>query len=682
MPAADGDHIAPVRFRPTPAAAATRRRWLSWRGIAVLAGVAVAAWFLWFIFTAKSVRIEVVPTTASIDVANGFALALGDTHLMREGRYRLTAKAAGYLDLSRDVRIGSDRNQTIPLAMSPLPGRVTFSIEPPGAEVAVVGDEALSGAAPLMLLVPAGPQSATVSHPRYQTGVVEFDVEGKDLPQTVTFGLAPNWADVTIPTTPPGAEVRIDDEPSPVPTPGPVAVPAGERRLVAALSGYKPWTDIVYVEAGQTIALPPIVFEKADGTLRVDSSPDGAGVTVGGVYAGATPLEIGLDADASHAVRIVKVGYEPKRVNVAIGAGEVRAISVKLAALTGDLAIQTEPPDAELWIDGERRGTASGVFTLPAVPHEVEIRKEGYAGFQKTVIPQPGFPRELNVKLLTLAEARLLALKRVRTTGQGHELALLGPGALRMGASRREPGRRANEVLRDVELDRLYYLGRHEVTNAQFRAFAPGHASGSFEGRNLDEDDQPVVRVSWIEAALYCNWLSAQDDLEPFYREEFGKIVGVEPSALGYRLPTEAEWAWAARHREGSEPLRFTWGNKLPPPDRQGNYADQSAAHTVGRIIFAYNDNYIASAPVGTFPPNSKGIYDIDGNVAEWTHDFYEIPSSAASVDPLGPAEGEYHVIRGASWMRGTLTDLRLSYRNYGTDGLPDVGFRIARYAE
>ena len=681
-PRTDGEQIAAVRFRPTPAVKAERGTWLNRRRAVTLIAVTAAATFLWFIFTAKSVSLEVSPADAAIDIDGGFAFRLGDIHLMREGAYRIRAAAPGYAELSRRVGVGKERNQIIPLAMTPLPGKVTFSIGPPGATVAIAGAPHLTGTAPLLLHVPAGRQAAHVSHPRYDDGAIEFEVEGRELAQTVTLALLPNWADVTVPTTPPGAEVRIDDGLSPIVTPGPIPVLAGEHRLVVALPGYKPWTDILYVEARQAVELPAIVLDRADGAVHIRSSPSGAGVTVAGVYGGVTPLEIGVDADLVHAVSVFKVGYAPSDVTVTVSSGERRAINVSLTALTGDLVVETEPQGAELWIDDRLRGPAAGVFTLPAVPHEVEIRKEGYAGYQTTVMPQPGFPKELKVRLLTLAEARLEALKRVRTTGDGHELVLLGPGSLRMGASRREPGRRANEVLRDVALSRLFYLGRHEVTNAQFRVFATGHSSGQSENMDLELDDQPVVRVSWQDAALYCNWLSDRDGLQPFYQEEFGKIVGFNAAALGYRLPTEAEWAWAARHVDDGDPLRFPWGDQLPPPDRHGNYADASAAHTVGRIIFGYNDNHIASAPVGSFRRNDKGIYDLGGNVAEWVHDFYAIPDAAPAVDPLGPDKGEYHVIRGASWMHGTVTDLRLSSRDYGADGRPDLGIRIARYAE
>lgn len=644
--------------------------------------LSAVVWFLWFIFTAKSVRLDAVPASAIVEVDGGLAFHLGDVRLMREGDYRVRARAQGYVDLKRPIRVGGDRNQTIGFALTPLPGRVTFAIEPPGATVVVSGLDDLRGTAPATLRVPAGPQTARVSHPRYEDGTVEFDVTGRDQAQTVDFALLPNWGDVTLPTTPSGARVHVDDRLVEGTTPGPIPILAGERRVVVALPGYKPWRDIIFVEARQAVTLAPVVLEAADGTLAIRSSPKGAGVTVGGVYAGVTPLTVGLDADKTLAVGVFNVGYAPRNLTVKLASGQRREIDVSLTALTGDLSVETRPKDAELWIDDEHQGLATGVYTLAAVPHNVEIRKEGYAGFKKTVVPQPGLTQQLNVQLLTLEEARLERLKAVRTTGQGHELVLLSPGELQMGASRREPGRRANEVIRTVDLTRLFYLSRHEVTNGQFRVFASGHTSGQFENRDLDHDTQPVVGVSWHDAALYCNWLSEQDGLQPFYREEFGKAIGFNPTALGYRLPTEAEWAWTARHVGGTNLLRFPWGDQLPPPDRHGNYADQSAAHTVGRIIFGYNDNYITSAPVGTFPPNDKGVYDLGGNVAEWVHDFYEIPDGSSVVDPLGPPQGDYHVIRGASWMHGSVSDLRLSGRDYGIDGRPDVGFRIARFAE
>ena len=642
----------------------------------------VAAWILWFIFTAKSVRFEVEPVPDSLAIDGGFAFQLGDTHLLRRGGYRLRTSLAGYHPIDLEVDVGPERNQTIAVALTKLPGRVRFEVDPAGATVAVAGLDAPQ-VAPFEAVIPAGPQVAVVTSARYQDATVAFEVEGMDRQQTVAATLAPNWADVLIPTRPPGAEVHVDDAPSGFSTPGPVPILAGEHRVSVKLAGYKTWTDILLVEAGRDVSLPPVELAVADGVVAVDSTPRGATITVDGAYEGITPLDVAVTPNRSHTFRVFKVGYDAKVRTVSVPTGERRRIAFPLTELRGDIAVETMPADAELWIDGERRGTANGTVTLAAVPHEIEIRKEGFAGFRKTVTPQPGFTQSLRVKLLTLEEARMAALKQVRSTSQGHELVLLSPGTVRMGASRREPGRRANEVLRTATLTRLFYLSRHEVTNAQFRAFAAGHASGEYQNIDLDGAEQPAAGLSWLEAALYCNWLSREDGLDPFYQVEFGKVVGFDASALGYRLPTEAEWAWAARMVDGQdEPLRFAWGDRLPPPERHGNYADKSAEHIVARVVLGFNDNHNVSAPIGTFPANAKGIYDLGGNVAEWVNDYYDIPAAGESVDPLGPSEGDYHVIRGASWQKGTVTDLRLSFRDYGAEGRQDLGFRIARFAE
>ena len=688
IPHPDGDGppsetIEAVRFRPTAAVAGERRVLFTPARAIVLAVAIAVAWLLWFIFTAKSVRFEFQPAAETLDIEGGIAVQVGETHLLRRGQYRIQATVSGYYDLQEIVDVGEQSNQVFAFALTKLPGRVRFEIDPVGATIAIAGQDELRTQAPAELLVPAGPQTALVSHPRYQNASVTFDVAGMDQPQTVATALAPNWADVTIPTRPPGASILIDDDDSGRVTPGPVQVLAGEHRVAARLSGYETWTDILHIDAGAEMVLPPVTLERADGLVFVRSTPSGAGITVNGTYRGETPLEIALEPGGNHEVRARKVGYETAAKTVDVVSGQRRRVSFTLSQLQGEVAIQTQPEDAQLWIDGVAQGTATGTRTLPAVAHDIEIKKDGYASYRKTVTPQPGFTQALKVRLLTLTEARLEALRKVRKTSAGQELVLLSPSAIRMGASRREPGRRANETLRNVDLTRLFYLSRHEVTNGQFRAFAKGHSSGAFQNIDLNQDTQPAVRMSWAEAAQYCNWLSRQDGLQPFYREEFGKIAGFHADSLGYRLPTEAEWAWAARHTDHADgPLRFAWGDKLPPPDRHGNYADRSAAHLVARIIFGYNDNYIASAPVGTFAANARGVYDLGGNVAEWMHDYYQISDGSDAVDPLGPAQGEYHVIRGASWQKGTITDLRLSFRDYGTDGRQDLGFRIARFAE
>ena len=194
----------------------------------------------------------------------------------------------------------------------------------------------------------------------------------------------------------------------------------------------------------------------------------------------------------------------------------------------------------------------------------------------------------------------------------------------------------------------------------------------------------PINNITWNDAALFCNWLSAREKLPSFYITDNNTIVGYNSASIGYRLPSEAEWEWLARYAKRSAPTQFVWGNQTTLPKAVGNLADESAKNNVAVYIPRYNDGYPELAPIASFPSDKAGLYDLVGNVSEWTHDVYSVDNTNETRnDPLGNAYNtgrSGHVVKGSSWRSGTLSELRSAYRLRAVGKADDRGFRIARY--
>jgi len=438
------------------------------------------------------------------------------------------------------------------------------------------------------------------------------------------------------------------------------------------------------VEAGQQLSLPPVQLEESDGLLSVSSTPPGASLSIDGRYRGLTPLEAEVSPGRAHVVLVAKPGYESVTRSVTVARRGTASLRVELPARLGIVQVDSDPADAEVYVNGVLRGRAGQAFELPAVVQRIEVRKEGLAGFSTEVTPRPGTPQRVLARLLPPGQAAVAGLPKTVSTSQGRMLRLVGPGDFETGSPRREQGRRANETQRRVRITRSFYIGLHEVTNREFREFRPGHTSGAEKYRQLAGSDHPVVMLGWEDAARYCNWLSEREGLDPAYVARDGSLALAEPATRGYRLPTEAEWEWASRYNGGGTEQRYPWGDQMPPAPGSGNFADQSARELVANVLSGYNDGYPLTAPVGSFRASALGLYDLGGNVAEWVHDRYTVYAAdpAPLVDPQGPASGQYHVIRGSSWRQASIGELRLAYRDFGDQGRLDVGFRLARNAD
>jgi len=618
--------IAPIAYEPRPLGAAPPvRRSLLGPLLGFAALVAVVGVALLVLTRLAFVELRVEPAPDLVELQGRWpTLRLRTRVLALTGRYTLVAEKEGYRRLEAAVDV--ERGSVLIFTLALLPGRL--AVETPGvagAEVSV--DGARVGTTPLAAFeVEAGERELAVTADGYEPQRAKIAIEGRGVRQSLTVSLVP----------------------LPTPQPGP----------------------------------PP---PTRPGLLALASDPPGARASLDGRDRGVTPLELELAPGRPHTLRVALAGHADAELTLTLRAGERRAETLHLLPQLGEVRIDARPPDAELVVDGQLRGRADQALSLVAVPHEIEIRRDGFVSARETVTPRPGFPQTLKVVLKSREVQRQEQMPRVAKSPEGHELRLVEGARIKMGAVRREPGRRANEPLRDVELVRPFYVATREVSNEQYRRFEPQHSSGRVEDQGLDVDTQPVVRLSWQQAAAYCNWLSERERLRPAYVERDGKLVAVVPLSTGYRLPTEAEWERVARYPDGRGPLKYPWGQALPVPPGAANYADESARGLVAQVLAGYDDGHRATAPVDSFPENALGLRHLGGNVAEWAHDLYSLTPSVEGQlvrDPVGPAEGEYHVIRGASFLHGTITEIRLSYRDFGKDPRADVGFRVARYAE
>jgi formylglycine-generating enzyme required for sulfatase activity len=700
----EGERIEPVAFRPqTAPGASTVRRWPARRIAVVLAGLALAA-VAALIFTSTPVQVEIDPSPQRVAFEGGWpGLKIGSSHLLRPGKYTLVAEREGYAVLRAPVTVERERGEVLRYRLAPLPGRLRIVMPVPGS-VSIDGQPA--GKAPGEFRLPAGTHKLLIDTERYADYAADVRVEGFGRLQTLEPKLTPGWSKVTVETDPVGARVIIaskDRGESPLS----LDLDAGSYRLELRRDGFKPWITDVQVKANEPLRIGPVKLGLPDGRLAVRSRPAGASVTIGGAYRGRTPLELDVRPDLLQAVSVTREGYEPATRELAVAAGKSAVVDVDLTPILGEVIVRANPQDAQLLVDGEAKGSANQTLRLPATRHTLEIRKTGYAPFRTTVTPRPGLTQSVEATLLEgvapaaattaaqssaasgagasagAAPGELVPLTPAVRAKPGVDLKLIPAGEYTMGSPRREAGRRANESQRPVKLERRFYMSPREVTNAEFRQFRPEHRSGFILQQTLDLDRQPVVNVSWQDAAAYSNWLSAQEGLAPAYETKGGRLAPVTPVTNGYRLPTEAEWEWVARGAGGNL-RKYPWGDALPVPAGAGNYADRSAQALVPLVIPDYDDGFAATAPVGSFAPGPDGFFDLGGNVAEWTHDLYTVqpPATSVAVDPAATGDGALRVIRGSSWKSSAVTELRLAYRDYGDGKRNDLGFRIARYAQ
>ncbi len=212
-----------------------------------------------------------------------------------------------------------------------------------------------------------------------------------------------------------------------------------------------------------------------------------------------------------------------------------------------------------------------------------------------------------------------------------------------------------------------FYMGKYEVTFDEYDAFCNATGKSKPDDRGWGRGNRPVINVSWFDAAAYCNWLSEKENLPKAYDDKGnfldkdGRVTTDPSKVVGYRLPTEAEWEYAARAGNKSKGYKY------------------AGSDTVGDVAWYTSNSGSMTQEVGKKLPNELGIYDMSGNVWEWCSDYYDSYTSDAKTNPF-VSIGSIRVVRSGSWFDSLATTLVTNRDNGLVNSTYSVaGFRIAR---
>ena len=229
------------------------------------------------------------------------------------------------------------------------------------------------------------------------------------------------------------------------------------------------------------------------------------------------------------------------------------------------------------------------------------------------------------------------------------QMVLVKGGSFEMG----EDGKKHMVTLND------FYCSKYQLTFKEYDAFCAATQRKLPNDQGWGRDQRSMFNVSWYDAVDYCNWCSEQEKRTKVYTIN-GQNVSADWQANGYRLPTEAEWEFAARG--GNESVGFEY----------------AGSHIIDQIAWYTENSGGKTQPIGQKKANELGLYDLSGNVWEWCWDWFGAYPAESQNDPTGPAQGHYRVLRGGSWLDDPRA-CRVSGRLTGYPAYADynIGFRL-----
>lgn len=495
---------------------------------------------------------------------------------------------------------------------------------------------------------------------------VAVDIDGYGNTQEISFDLSDYQAMLSVATKPQSATIELD---------GRMlghgvfkgGVPALASQLRIHSTGYDAQIRDVSLASGDTLDLGVVELSPSPINATISTIPSNASVLLDGSFVGESTTTLTLRPGRSYELIVRKPGYREHTAVLTPKIGKNISRTINFEQETIRIDVQASPA-ATLLVNGIAKGAAP--LTLDVYPGDViEARSEGLTTQSKTVREEHGAHQSIGFELLEPSEhAYQFASERLTVTG-GLELIRFPPVRFRKSIDI------DNQESMTIEITRPFYLGATEVTFDAYQKYDP-----SVKGPNK----HPVTDISWTDAAKFCNWLSAQHGLQPFYHiSPYDVVEGVDVTSLGFRLPTENEWETGAgfdwREELVFEP--FEWGKSRTIPLAFANLAGRETAKVGSRHFRSFTDNHESVAPVASYLPNANGLYDITGNVSEWIHNYFQTQREAnAGPDYLGPRTGFTNVVKGSNYKTYTIDEVAMNFRDFETGKRLTLGFRVARW--
>lgn len=537
-------------------------------------------------------------------------------------------------------------------------GWLVFNSVPEGADIYLAengGEEKHIGTTPMNKKMPYGTYNYRAKRYKYHDDVGIARVDKTRV--IMDLKLKPAFGSVSVSSQPQGAKVFLDGEDTGKVTPCTIGeIASGRCDIRLQLKDYAPASQSVTVTEGMTASVN-VTLEARFAHVTINSLP-GAAIKVNGAEVGSGSYSNNM-AEGIYDIEASLAGHRPVTKQIEVIVGVPQTIELRPTPIYGMLDVNSNPMGANITINGKSYGdTPTSIENLLVGDYDVVLTKPGYASVSQRVTVSENASASVDVKMQkgemknSQIDESALSVSAINLTPNWSasvtpsqravlekliaNMVKVEGSTFTMGATP-EQGNDAYEYERPAHQVTLsdYYIGRYEVTQKEWQAVM-GDNPSKFYGDNL-----PVDYVSWNDCQDFINKLN--------------QLTG-----LKFRLPTEAEWEFAARGGKQSK------GYKYSGSDNAKN--------------IAWYEKNSGSKPhqVGTKEPNELGIYDMSGNVGEWCGDWYGRYSSSAQTNPTGPSSGSARVLRGGSWYFDAWY-CRVSFRgiNYPSDRSIIYGFRV-----